>query len=111
MSGCSKPIVYIPLGSQVIVTYNMAPRLQSGELLVDTPSVTDSDSTGDLTISNKQVNTVADDENEIEIGKAVQFMIKTSSLLCKDYELDVLVNTDSVPPQILADKLVVSFHD
>ena len=111
MGGCSKPVVYIPRGSQVIVTYDMTPRLQSGELLTGTPTVTDSDSTGDLTISNKQINTVADAENDIEIGKAVQFMISTSATSCKDYELDISVDTDSTPAQTLADKLAVSFHD
>lgn len=111
MSGCSKPTVYIPLGSQTLVSFDMTPRLLSSELLDGTPTVSDHNSTGELTISNKQINSVADDENDIAIGKAVQFKISTSSTTCKTYEIDISVDTNGVPVQVLADKLLIVFHD
>ena len=111
MSGCLKPTVYIPIGSQAVVTFDMTPRLQSGELLSGTPSVVDDDATGDLTISNRQINTVADTENDIAVGKAIQFKISTSSTTCKEYEIATQVGTDGTPVQTLADKMIVVFHD
>ena len=111
MTGCLKPTVYIPIGSQAVVTFDMTPRLQSGELLTGTPVVTDSKSTGELTISSKQVNSVADPDNDILIGKAVQFKIGTSSSTCKEYTIATQVDTNGTPPQTLADKMIVVFHD
>ena len=111
MSGCLKPTVYIPIGSQAVVTFDRTPRVQSGELLSGTPTVVDDNSTGELSLSNKQVNTVADTENEIAIGKAVQFMISTTSTTCKEYEIATEVETNGTPVQTLADKMIVVFHD
>ena len=108
---CSKPTVHIPIGSNSVVTFDMTPRLESDELLTGTPAVVDSDGTGDLTISSKQVNTVADSDNDIEIGKAVQFQISTSATVCTEYTLSITAVSDGTPSQTLADELVVVFHD
>ena len=108
---CSKPTVHIPIGSNSVVTFDMTPRLESSELLSGTPLVTDSGATGELTISNQQINTVADSSNDIEIGKAAQFQISTSATACTEYTLSVVVSTDGSPTQTLADELVVVFHD
>ena len=108
---CSKPTVHIPIGSNPVVTFDMTPRLESAELLTGTPSVTDSEATGELTIVNQQVNTVADSSNDIEIGKAAQFQISTTATTCTEYTLSIVVATDGTPSQTLADELVVVFHD
>lgn len=108
---CNIAKVYIPLGSVPIVTFDMTPRLESSEVLVGTPGISDAGSTGELTISNQQINTVADAENEIEIGKAVQFQIATSATVTTTYELDISVDSDSTPAQTLADKLEIIFYD
>lgn len=108
---CSKPTVHIPIGSNPVVTFDMTPRLESAELLTGTPSVTDSEATGELTIVNQQVNTVADSANDIEIGKAAQFQISTTATTCTEYTLAIVVATDGTPSQTLADELIVVFHD
>lgn len=109
---CNYPTIYVPLGSTHVVSFDMTPRLYSGELLAGTPSVTDEDATGDLTMSNKQVNSVAydDDGETVAVGKAVQFSLSSSATEATTYTLNLLVTTDGTPTQTLADKLVVVFE-
>ena len=106
---CNTPTVYVPLGTTAVVTFDMTPRLESSELLAGTPTVADANLTGEITISNQQVNSVADSENEIEIGKAVQFQISSTATQETSYTLDILAATDGTPAQTLADELAVVF--
>lgn len=108
---CSRPTVHIPLGSSPVVTFDLTPRLASGELLTGTPVVQDVDSTGELTLASAQINTVADDENDIAISKAVQFQVSTTSTTCKEYNLKLTASSDGIPAQTLVDYLTVSFHN
>jgi hypothetical protein len=109
---CNYPTIYIPLGSTHVVSFDMTPRLYDGELLTGTPAVADEGSTGELTISNKQVNSVAydDDGETVAVGKAVQFTLTTSATSSTTYTLTILTSTDGTPTQTLADKLVVVFE-
>lgn len=108
---CAKPTVHIPIGSNTVVTFDMAPRLESTELLTGTPTVADEGATGDLTIANAQVNSVADVGNDIEIGKAVQFQVSTSVTECSEYTIAITAVTDGTPSQTLYDEMVIVFHD
>lgn len=106
---CAYPTIYIPIGSNVVATFDMTDRLFSGEVLTGTPSVTDENLTGDLTISAKQINTVAYADEDIAIGKAVQFRISSSTTTEKTYTLDISATSNGTPAQTLADKLIVVF--
>lgn len=108
---CSRPTVHIPLGSNPVVTFDLTPRLASGELLTGTPVVQDIDSTGELTLASAQVNTAADNENDIEVGKAIQFQVSTTSTTCKEYNVKLTTSSNGVPAQTLVDYLTVSFHN
>ena len=109
---CNYPTIYIPLGSTHVISFDMSPRLDTAELLTGTPSVADEDATGDLTISNRQVNSVAytEDEETVAIGKAIQFSLSSSATEETTYTLTLTVTTDGTPTQTLADKLVVVFE-
>ena len=106
---CNTPTVYVPLGTNAVVTFDMTPRLESAELLTGSPSVSDADLTGELSLVNFQVNSVADLGNEITVGKAVQFQISSSATTETSYNLDITAVTDGSPSQTLTDSLVVVF--
>ena len=108
---CVYPTVYIPIGSQVVVTFDMTERLFSTEVLTGTPTVVDEDSTGDLTISSKQVNTVAYTSEDIAIGKAVQFKISSSTTTEETYTLNITAESNGTPVQTLTDTMKVVFQD
>lgn len=109
MSNCDYPTVYTILGSSQIVTLDLGPRLANGVLLTGTPTAVDADITGELTISYTQINTVADTENEVEIGKAVQFLVSTSAAVESTYQIKVTAETDGTPSETLVDYLYVTF--
>ena len=109
MSNCDYPAVYTILGSSQIVTLDLGPRLASGVLLTGTPTAVDVDNTGDLTITYTQVNTVADTDNEVEVGKAVQFLISTTATIETTYQIKITADTDGTPSETLVDYLYVTF--
>ena len=103
------PSVYIPLGSTSVVTFDFGQRLEESETITGTPTVLEVSATGELSITDAQVNSVADLDNAVEVGKAAQFLISTTSTVCKTYELSVTVATTGTPAQTLADRLDVIF--
>ena len=80
-------------------------RLDSGELLTGTPTVTELD-TSDLTIDNVKVNTasITVNDNTVEAGGAVQFRV-AGQVDLKTYTLRVQCGTDSSPAQTLRAKV------
>ncbi len=69
--------------------------LASGETLSGTPTVTDYNSTGDLTISSVAVNTATftgPDKETVAIGKGVQFRVSGATIQ-REYTLKVLCGT------------------
>lgn len=108
---CNYPHIYIPLGSTHVVSFDMTPRLADAELLTGSPSVSDEDATGELTIGNRQVNSAAyeEDGETVAVGKAVQFTLSSTATAETKYTIDLLVGTDGTPTQTLADKLLVTF--
>ena len=108
---CNYPHIYIPLSSVHVVSFDMTPRLADGELLTGTPSVSDEDATGELTIGNRQVNSVAyeEDGDTVAIGKAIQFTLASSATTETEYTLNLSATSDGTPAQTLTDKLLVTF--
>jgi hypothetical protein len=106
---CAYPAAYVPIGSTVVVTFDMTDRLYSGELLTGTPSVEDANATGDLSITNKQINSVAFASEDIAIGKAVQFRISSTTTTEEAYEISITAVSDGVPAQTLTDTMKIFF--
>lgn len=83
--------------------YSFKGELDSGELLTGTPLVIDNDATGDLTITNKAVNTkalvISNDQNVL-VGQAVQYSV-SGHLVGKEYKLKITATTDATPAQTL----------
>lgn len=88
------------------VAISFASLLDSGELLTGTPTVTED--VGDLTITSKQVNTVALTINgaTVAIGKAVQFSI-TGQVAGTTYTITAQCGTDATPAQTLKGSCVI----
>ena len=103
------PSVYIPRGSTSVVTFDLGPRLENGETLTGTPAIEDVNSTGELSLTEAQVNSVEDLDNAIEIGKAAQFLISSTTTECKSYEIKITTSTTGTPAQTLVDRLDVIF--
>ena len=76
-------------------------KLESGELLTGTPTVAE-ETTSDLTITNKAVNTATLTISGISHapGQAVQFLV-TGGTANTLYSVDVLCGTDATPAQTL----------
>lgn len=86
--------------------------VDSGELLTGTPTVAE-ETTSDLTIANKAVNTAALTINgkSVAIGQAVQFKVSgqlatgtvrgDESIATGNYEIKITVSTDATPAQTL----------
>lgn len=108
---CVYPTAYVPIGSTVVVTFDMTARLYSGELLTGTPSVDDADATGDLSITNRQVNSVAFTDEDIAIGKAVQFSISSTTTTEETYEISITAVSDGTPAQTLTDTMKIVFTE
>lgn len=84
-------------------------RLDAGETLTGTPTVTEVDANGNtvspanLTFSNVGVNTAALTINglSVAIGQAVQFNVTAGAGLDGDYNINVKCGTNASPAQTL----------
>ena len=76
--------------------------LDEGESLTGTPTVAEQ-TTSDLTISSKVVNTAAltIDGKTVPIGHAVQFRISGQVVASSPYTIKITVGTDATPAQTL----------
>lgn len=85
---------------------SFAGELDSGEVLTGTPTV-EEETTTDLTIANKAVNTSALTINgkNVPIGEAVQFKVSgqqaMGSAASGTYKIKITVSTDATPAQRL----------
>lgn len=81
-------------------------KLDPGESLTGTPTVTDS--TGDLTLANKSVSTaeLTVAGRQVTAGRAVQFTT-TGGTAGTRYTISVSVGTDSTPAQTLEADLLL----
>jgi len=82
------------------VAVSFSGKLDSGELLTGTPTVTEVTTT-DLTFASEAVNTAALTVNgeSTPIGEAVQFSVTGGSV--GTYEIKIAVGTDATPAQTL----------
>jgi ribosomal protein S1 len=103
------PRVYTTLGSYQVITFDLGPRLAEGVTLTGTPSVVDANGGTELSISSSQVNSVGDSAEGVEVGKAVQFLVSTSSTEQVTYTLKITCATDQTPAETLVDKLMITF--
>lgn len=87
---------------------SFAGELDDGELLTGTPTITE-DTTLDLTISSKAVNTSILTINGISvpIGEAVQCSVLGFVSANYPYTLNITVSTDATPAQVLTGKVVI----
>lgn len=84
-----------------LVSVGFINKLESGELLTGTPTVAE-ETTSDLTITNKAVNTstLTIDGVSHAAGQAVQFLV-TGVVAGTLYSIDILCGTDATPAQTL----------
>jgi hypothetical protein len=85
----------------VTATVSYIDKLSTGELLTGTPTIAE-ETTSDLTITNKAINTAQytfKDGTVVEIGQAVQFSF-SGQVAGKTYHIDTLCGTDATPAQI-----------
>ena len=85
----------------VTVTVSYKGKLSTGELLTGTPTIVEETST-DLTITNKAVNTTAytfKDGTVVAIGQGVQFSV-SGFVAGEMYNIDTLCSTDATPAQV-----------
>jgi len=82
------------------ITVSFSGKLDDGELLTGTPTVTEVTTT-DLTISNETASVGALVVNGVltPTGEAVQFSVTGGSV--GTYQITIAVNTDSLPAQLL----------
>jgi len=100
------------IGSSQIVTLYLGDYLNSGELVDSISSVTEASGKSGLSISNMQVNTVADYSNsdfDIEVGQAAQFQLSTSSSVPITYLVKVVCVTDGTPAQTIVEYFYYTF--
>jgi len=88
------------------VAVDFTAKLDSGELLTGTPTVTDA--SGDLTITNKAVNAeqLTINNKTVAVGKAVQFQVSGGSV-GNNYPIVISVGTDSTPAQTLVEIVTI----
>lgn len=79
-----------------VVSVDFTGKLDSGELLTGTPSISE-DSTSDFAISNPQVSTTALTINNTSVaaGMAVQFQVDANPGVSGIRVLDITVSTDA----------------
>lgn len=90
------------VGEEPNPVVSFSDELDSGELLA-TPPIVLEDTTTDLTITNKTINTsILEDINgvDVPIGEAVQFHITGFVSDNFPYTINITVTTDAVPPAI-----------
>lgn len=94
--GTAEQLPYCIVGETRTPGYSFAGKLDSGELLTGTPTVVEQ-TTSDLTITNKVVNTTALTLNneEVAIGQAVQFKISGQLLANSPYVIKITCGTDA----------------
>lgn len=109
MTNCTYPTVYTTLGSQALITFDLGRRLSGDTVLTGTPSAIDADNTGEAAVTNAQINTVGDSDIDLEIGKAVQFLISTTATKETTYKVKITATTNSTPQETLVDTLYVTF--
>ena len=90
----------ISAGDTEVVAVNYTSHLNSGEILVGTPTVVDQATTPSvLTIDDIAINSATYVESEtgdtVAIGRAVLFSVTTTT--SGDYTIRITVSTDSVP--------------
>ena len=97
------------VGSVRNIAVSFSGKLDSGELLTGTPTITE-DTTTDLTISSKAVNTVAREINgvTVPIGEAVQCNVLGFVAANFPYTLNISVGTDATPAQTLIGTVVIT---
>ena len=99
----------ISSGDTEIVSINFTDLLDSGELLTGTPTVAEQ-TTSDLTLGNKAVNTATYEEaqtgNTVAIGAAVQFTVSPGGST-GTYTIRVTVSTDATPARTFERDLVL----
>jgi formylmethanofuran dehydrogenase subunit A len=93
---------YVVTDSETVnVTVSYKGKLSAGELLTGTPTVTE-ETTSDLTITNKAVNTAEytfKDGTVVAIGQGVQFSF-SGQQAGETYNIDTLCSTDATPAQV-----------
>lgn len=91
---------------------SFAGNLKSGELLTGTPLVVEQ-TTSDLTITDKVINTAAVTINHktVAIGQAVTFLVTGQVLATGKYTLLVTATTDSTPARVLPRKIIFPVVD
>ena len=88
------------------VAISYVDKLESSELLTGTPTITDS--TGDLTLSNKVISTGALTINGISVaaGAAVTFTI-AGGTAATTYDIRIQTTTDATNPQSFDDNIQI----
>lgn len=100
MSHLASEIYDVTTTETLNVAIDYTGKLDSGELLTGTPTVTE-ETTSDLTITNVKVNTATLTINSVSVvaGKAVQFSF-SGQLSGNQYRMDTLCTTDATPAQV-----------
>ena len=90
-----------------ISSVDFSGKLDSGELLTGTPTVTEP--TGTITPTGTVVNTAALEirGNTVQPGEAVQFSVNVAGVPEGLYTIDVSCQTDSTPAQTVTTELKV----
>ena len=89
----------------LMASVSFAGRLESGELLTGTPTVTEI-RTSDLTLGNKALNTaqITINEGTVAISQAVQFSV-TGGTGGREYEIEVTVSSDATVAQTFVERV------
>lgn len=92
---------HMSAGETRMVAVSFIGKLDSGELLTGTPTVTEVTTT-DLTLDNKAVNTAAltIDGATVAVGQAIQFSV-TGGTAGTTYQITCSCGTDATPAQTL----------
>ena len=95
------------VGEVRLVSVDLRGKLDSGELLTGTPTITEAGSS-DLTLSNKSVNTTAKviRGSTVPIGMAVTFKA-LGWVAGATYRIKISVATDATPPQTLVEHVTI----
>lgn len=101
-------ICYAAVGATRLGACSFVGQLDSGELLTGTPTVAE-ETTSDLTLANKAVNTAELTLNQatVAIGQAVQFSVSGQLRANSPYTITITVGTDASPAQTLVGKVTL----
>lgn len=99
------------VGETEIGAVNYTDHMDSDELLTGTPTVVE-DTTTDLTLANKVVNSETYEESDtgdtVAVSKAVTFTVSGGNVANSPYTIVVTVDTDK--GRVLINELVLSFE-